>query len=990
MWPPANVVGGAGGVASDRWTRRFCLGPTTTHPRGFSLYQITSYVFPNNSPEAITTVTVWKRYSDLQKLQRKMRNMHQDLHLRGNCPYYAKWSYFNRFDAQVIEERKQTTQALLEFIAVHPPLFTSTDFVNFFQSSHPDPNLGNPKNQPGKIEEIRNSLLLPTDAMKPLEYQSSEEESFSTADSPSVSTMDSASVNSSIINNDYSMEAVLNQRENRYTYQNIDSIETSINAISADNLKVDSKSISQNRNSTDNLSKIFSRNNSSRHISNDAKQCINNVSFKSNLPDLILFDNVNSMERSQISIDSDESIYFVNSIAGVNNEKEKKSCSDSIEALDCVDNIRQHQNDSEIGNVSIPKETESSLQVVDKNTKVFDGLTLNQKNKYENMKLSFKDNNISDVKNNNSTNFMSLESHIQKNANLESSANQLDIFSSSTDLQENYVFEAGYLLSLGAKNEAKGDYETAFDCYKLGIEKLLIGVQGDQNEHRRQFVKDKVSKYLSHAEKIYTQHLNSENELSVDGSLYIRMNKPMITAKPKRYINKSDLCKPYCNLSEYRVLGILSGQVMFVLHSETQECFAMKVIQKSCNSISDDDYFNKGQIENLLPILPTDIPYMVKLKSYIETPNLLFLVLQYASGGKLFEYIHTHSKSVPNTPIREVNLENIFINLDDLPKFNKNDVASNYHPDLNRSIDSNKIVKIENDQIVNTEFKNDSIDEIAKSENSTRICDFDLSVTDMVINSQRLLLNVDDALSGKFLKDKEDCIKISTNDIQGDLKKPCNKLDLIEQAFDGIQAKLQKIESSIQSKVPLCSLPPKSVCKWGAELLLAIEHLHQCGVICWTLNPENLLLGDGGHLFLTYFTSRDCQDVLLPFLNTFNNGPIYNLYIAPELQRFPFLKKNEFDENVCDFWSFGAVMYELITGMPLSALHPTGFNSHTILNFPNNLSQEAESLLSQLLTFNPKERLGSGPSQEEEIKNHPYFKNINWKTVLEDFNVSDK
>lgn len=46
-----------------------------------------------------------------------------------------------------------------------------------------------------------------------------------------------------------------------------------------------------------------------------------------------------------------------------------------------------------------------------------------------------------------------------------------------TKTEDSYVFEAGYLLNLAARCEDIGDYQRAFECYKSGIEKMLIGVQ---------------------------------------------------------------------------------------------------------------------------------------------------------------------------------------------------------------------------------------------------------------------------------------------------------------------------------------------------------------------------------------------------------------------------------------------------------------------------------------------------------------------------------
>ena len=48
-----------------------------------------------------------------------------------------------------------------------------------------------------------------------------------------------------------------------------------------------------------------------------------------------------------------------------------------------------------------------------------------------------------------------------------------------TKTEDSYVFEAGYMLNLAARCEDMGDYQRAFECYKSGIEKMLIGVQSE-------------------------------------------------------------------------------------------------------------------------------------------------------------------------------------------------------------------------------------------------------------------------------------------------------------------------------------------------------------------------------------------------------------------------------------------------------------------------------------------------------------------------------
>ncbi|GAA6082394.1 ribosomal protein S6 kinase delta-1, partial [Tachysurus ichikawai] len=80
----------------------------------------------------------------------------------------------------------------------------------------------------------------------------------------------------------------------------------------------------------------------------------------------------------------------------------------------------------------------------------------------------------------------------------------------------------------------------------------------------------------------------------------------------------------------------------------------------------------------------------------------------------------------------------------------------------------------------------------------------------------------------------------------------------------------------------------------------------------------------------------------------------------------------------CDWWSLGALLFELLTGKSLQQCHPAGISRHTSLNIPDFVTEEARSLLEQLLQYNPVERLGAGAGGVEDIKSHPFFAHVNW------------
>lgn len=53
------------------------------------------------------------------------------------------------------------------------------------------------------------------------------------------------------------------------------------------------------------------------------------------------------------------------------------------------------------------------------------------------------------------------------------------------------------------------------------------------------------------------------------------------------------------------------------------------------------------------------------------------------------------------------------------------------------------------------------------------------------------------------------------------------------------------------------------------------------------------------------------------------------------------------------------------------------------LQVPEDISQTALDLIVKLLNRDPSKRLGAGPGDAEEIKQHSFFKGINWEDVIE-------
>uniref|UniRef100_A0A8C5XYH2 Protein kinase domain-containing protein n=1 Tax=Microcebus murinus TaxID=30608 RepID=A0A8C5XYH2_MICMU len=156
----------------------------------------------------------------------------------------------------------------------------------------------------------------------------------------------------------------------------------------------------------------------------------------------------------------------------------------------------------------------------------------------------------------------------------------------------------------------------------------------------------------------------------------------------------------------------------------------------------------------------------------------------------------------------------------------------------------------------------------------------------------------------------------------------------------------------------------------GLHSKMALDALHREGIVCRDLNPNNILLNDRGHIQLTYFSRwSEVED-------SCDSNAIERMYCAPEVGAITE------ETEACDWWSLGAVLFELLTGKTLVECHPAGINTHTTLNMPECVSEEARSLIQQLLQFNPLERLGAGVAGVEDIKSHPFFTPVDWAELM--------
>ncbi|ALC47875.1 CG7156 [Drosophila busckii] len=117
------------------WIHSFTVTDTQQHKGGYTIYKITSIVFPRSVPQALTCLVVWKRFHEIKRLHRELSRRHRSMQLPGNLPVPTDSSYFKRFDAEVIQRRKDYILQLLDFAAQHPALYKCNSFTQFFSEA---------------------------------------------------------------------------------------------------------------------------------------------------------------------------------------------------------------------------------------------------------------------------------------------------------------------------------------------------------------------------------------------------------------------------------------------------------------------------------------------------------------------------------------------------------------------------------------------------------------------------------------------------------------------------------------------------------------------------------------------------------------------------------------------------------------------------------------------------------------------------------------
>jgi len=165
---------------------------------------------------------------------------------------------------------------------------------------------------------------------------------------------------------------------------------------------------------------------------------------------------------------------------------------------------------------------------------------------------------------------------------------------------------------------------------------------------------------------------------------------------------------------------------------------------------------------------------------------------------------------------------------------------------------------------------------------------------------------------------------------------------------------------------------------YAAEVILGLEHMHRRYIVYRDLKPANILLDEHGHVRISDLGLACDFSKKKPHASVGTHG-----YMAPEV-----LSKGTAYDSSADWFSFGCMLYKLLKGHSPFRQHKTK-DKHEIdrmtltmnVELPDSFSTELRTLLESLLHRDVDKRLGCRGRGSEEVKEHLFFRDIDWQQV---------
>ena len=160
----------------------------------------------------------------------------------------------------------------------------------------------------------------------------------------------------------------------------------------------------------------------------------------------------------------------------------------------------------------------------------------------------------------------------------------------------------------------------------------------------------------------------------------------------------------------------------------------------------------------------------------------------------------------------------------------------------------------------------------------------------------------------------------------------------------------------------------ESIKLYASEIILALLYLHEKDYIYGSLKLHNILINEDGHIMLCEFSLSTLGFLHNEDAKEENKAVMHARqslgYLHPEI-----LAGNPYGKEV-DWFMLGLVLYEMATGFEY-----IDRESRKIIN-----NEDIEDLVGKLLDPIPCNRIGF--KHGEEVKEHKFFKGVDWDKVL--------
>lgn len=953
----------------DHWVRLFNVSDPRRAYAGHTLYKVTSKVFQKEFPEGATEIAVWRRFSDFKKLHQELSKIYVQKHIKEEqFPAFPKAKFFGRFEESVIEERRKAALELLTFAGSIPDLFTSQPFVKFFEGGFPDSPICSDgiKSREGSSSDTEGESFPGNSAIKELDASiGNNVQNDRRSPSPSCTA---STENGDSLEDSSTLGGVWLYKQPSLT-EGLDNLSSDEDENNEHETVPPTGCESGETDLTRHPNGEAAENNEDEHddvFTQDPEESLDNEQGLSEKDDHSSSAEPPNWLVRAISICSEgedlevlaseadfEELSFPRAFSEYDLSKQEEEESPAFSGSDSADDISLQQN-----------RADSSEALAESSSSVGYG---HDKNQWPERNLEKTSDSKMLVEKTESAEFSSLKDsssvgmtgYKQSFTSSSDSGKEVTRQRTMSDLaniyidpkESDYLYAAGHTIHKALECEVNGKYEEAFSLYKTCVGLLLSGVQGEKDVKRREAVRRKTAQYLLKAEALYNTYL-------------VASESPEESEQDSSPLRASDLCKSddlqkfkELTLADLKVMGIV-GKVILVENIHNGETFVIKALCKSGPTrIQQNSQGSERRRRKSVRRLYGKYPNIVRLYKYFETATAIYLLLEYARGGRLWDHISCYQRSkeshdylIGNANRKSTELKNS--SSDAIVTQTKNIDTKDDCPTLQVGAIPLEGENASNNLASGSRTKNSVSQD---SELSTKVSATAAVEQENYTEGLRTLLI---GSSNKLSEGNQEAHKVNKSI---DDKSNREATEVCPDNKSSLFVKLDEYFSSAAQCVP-----DEHIRVWAAELVLAVAYLHTSGIICKDLHPKNVLLDEEGHVLLTYFGSWE-ETEHIPDEEAMNH-----FYCAPEMWQV--------DEvtTAADWWSVGALLYEIITGQALSTAHPWGVKTHTELHLPNKISPEAKSLLRELLRVSPSERLGSGVNGLEEIKSHPYFSVVNW------------